>query len=127
VRGEGRFVGRFEFGEIVFTEISDGHGNAKPRPALVISSDESNDQGDDLQVLAISTTPDHTYTHYHIEIPQSPSHKLCAGSRVKCNWAREVRQVRVIRSLGVLDDDLMTIIIDCFDQLYNDTSFTDWQ
>ncbi len=120
-------MARFQFGEIVWTKISDGHGSAKPRPALVISGNESNDAGEDLQILAISTTPNYMCPPYHIEIPAGAGHKLDAGSRIKCDWLRDVPQRDVIRSLGMLDSDTLRIAIDWFDRLYNDDSFDDWQ
>jgi mRNA-degrading endonuclease toxin of MazEF toxin-antitoxin module len=121
-------VAGYRYGEIVWTKISDGHGNAKPRPVLVISGNESNESGENLQVLAISTTPDYTCPPYHIEIPIRPKwHKLDPGSRVKCNWAGDVPQSDVIRSLGMIDSETLEIVVEWFDRLFNDDSFNDWQ
>jgi mRNA-degrading endonuclease toxin of MazEF toxin-antitoxin module len=120
-------VPRFLYGDIVYAWFSDGHGNSKPRPALVISGTEFNDAGEDLQLLAISTTPDLVCPPYHITIPSSSSHRLDPGSQVKCNWAADVRQSNVIRHLGCIDDETLEKVVDWFDRLYADQSFTDWQ
>jgi mRNA-degrading endonuclease toxin of MazEF toxin-antitoxin module len=122
-------VVRYRFGEIVWTRISDGHGNSKPRPALVISGSENNEAGEDLQVLAISTTPGYTCPPYHIEIPAHPPwHKLDPGSRVKCDWMRDVPQRDVIRSLGMIDSETLGKAVEWYERLYYDESFDDeWQ
>ena len=120
-------MGRFQFGQIVYARVSDGYGNDKPRPALVISGDQCNDAGEALQLLAISTTPDHTCPPYHIEITASAGHRLNPGSRVKCNWIRDVEQHDVIKPLGWLDDDTLERVVNCFDRLYGDDLFDDWQ
>lgn len=118
---------RFLYGDIVYARFSDGYGNAKVRPALVISGTEFNDSGEDLQLLAISTTPDYDCPPYHITIPPSAGHKLDPGSQVKCNWLADVSQSQVIRNLGYIDDDTLELAVDWFDRLYADKSFTDWQ
>ena len=118
---------RFRFGDIVYARFSAGYGNSKPRPALVISGTESNDAGEDLQLLAISTTPDFDCPPYHVTIPPSSSHRLDPGSQVKCNWAADARQSDVIRHLGSIDDETLQKVVDWFDRLYADESFTDWQ
>ena len=48
--------------------ISDGHGRTKERPALVISRDEENDRGDDLQLIAITTKIENPRPFYHVVV-----------------------------------------------------------
>jgi mRNA-degrading endonuclease toxin of MazEF toxin-antitoxin module len=120
-------VPRFSYGDIVYAWFSDGHGRSKLTPALVISGDEYNHAGEPLQLLAISTTPDHDSPPYHILIPPSDHHRLEAGSQVKCNWATDVEQSKVSRNLGFLDDETLEKAVAWFDRLMEDDTFDDWQ
>jgi mRNA-degrading endonuclease toxin of MazEF toxin-antitoxin module len=123
-------VGRFQFGQIIEAYLSDGHGHTKARPALIISNDNENDQGEDLLIIAITTQIENPCPPYHVVIAArsmaSPGTGLSATCVAKCNWVREVAQTKVIRSLGYLDDDLMTEIVARFDELYRDDKFDGW-
>jgi mRNA-degrading endonuclease toxin of MazEF toxin-antitoxin module len=119
-------VGRFQFGQIILAHMSDGHGHTKERPSLIISSDEANDRGEDLQVIAITTKIEYPCPRYHFIIQPEAANGLGARSVAKCNWVRDVPQNRVIRSLGYLDMDLMTKIVERFDELLNDDTFDGW-
>ena len=123
-------MGRFQFGQIVLAYVSDGHGRTKERPALIISRDEENEQGNDLQVVAITTKIEHPSPPYHVVIHDgsapNPIHSLTARCVAKCNWVRDIEQRKVIRSLGRLPDDKIEKIVDQFDRIWKDPTFTDW-
>jgi mRNA-degrading endonuclease toxin of MazEF toxin-antitoxin module len=88
-------VGRFQFGQIVLAYISDGHGRTKERPALIISSDEENDRGDDLQLIAITTKIESPRPFYQVVVHDSfnPDARTGLGAPcvAKCNWVRDVK------------------------------------
>jgi mRNA-degrading endonuclease toxin of MazEF toxin-antitoxin module len=123
-------VGRFQFGQIVEAYIQDGHGRTKERPALIISRDEENDRGEDLQVIAITTQIEDPCPPYHVVLVSSPAPSRGTGLSkpcvAKCNWVRDVKQSKVIRSLGFLDLDLLTEIVNQFNKLYYDDTFDGW-
>jgi hypothetical protein len=97
---------------------------------LIISRNEENDQGQELQVIAITRSIENPCPHYHIKIHHShkrdPITGLTAPCVAKCNWVRDVRQDKVIRTLGRMPDDLLEIIVDTFDRIQADPKFTDW-
>ena len=123
-------MGRFQFGQIVEAYVQDGHGRTKERPALIISKDEENDRGEDLQVIAITTKIEAPCPPYHVVIVSrsapNPATGLFKPCVAKCNWIREIKQSKVIRSLGFLDLDLLTEVVDQFNKLYDDDSFDGW-
>jgi mRNA-degrading endonuclease toxin of MazEF toxin-antitoxin module len=123
-------VGRFQFGQIIEARISVGSGQMKERPALIISSDEENDLGEPLQVIAITKSIDNPFPKYHIWVHDGwnkhPKTGLTAPCVAKCNWVREVEQNAVIRSIGYMPLDILEVIVSEFDTIYNDKSFNDW-
>lgn len=123
-------MGRFSFGQIVLVYFSDGRGRTKERPCVVISSNNSNDSGEPLQVVAITGIFDDPPPSHHVLLPWKPDgsgptglNKPCVA---KCNWLREVDQHKVIKSVGYLPTDLVDRIVTEFDRIYEDESFTDW-
>jgi mRNA-degrading endonuclease toxin of MazEF toxin-antitoxin module len=123
-------VGRFRFGQIVDAYISDGTGNTKDRPALIISSDDDNDEGQELLVIAITKSieeprPDH-HIIVHRDRKRDPVTGLDAPCVAKCNWVREVKQERVIRTRGRMPGDLLKIIIETYDRIQAAPDFDDW-
>jgi mRNA-degrading endonuclease toxin of MazEF toxin-antitoxin module len=123
-------VGRFGFGQIIEAYISDGTGRTKERPAVIISSDGDNDQGQDLLVIAITKRiedpkPDH-HVVVHREWKRDPVMGLTAPCVAKCNWVREVKQDKVLRSLGKMPLDLLKVIVEAFDKIQADSDFDDW-
>jgi mRNA-degrading endonuclease toxin of MazEF toxin-antitoxin module len=129
-RGREWLVGRFQFGQIIEAYISDRAGRVKERLALMISSDADNDQGLDLLVLAITKSIDHPCPAYHVLVhrdwTRDPATGLNAPCVVKCNWVRNARQDKVIRSLGYMSDNLLEVIVGEFDKIQADESFTNW-
>lgn len=123
-------MGRFRFGQIIEVFVTDGMGRTKERPALIISKDEENDQGQDLLVIAITKRIEEPCPPHHIIVhrdwKRDPATGLNAPCVAKCNWVREVKQSRVIRSLGHLPIDLLEVIIDTFDRIQADPAFNDW-
>jgi mRNA-degrading endonuclease toxin of MazEF toxin-antitoxin module len=123
-------VGRFQFGQIIEAYINDGTGRTKERPALIISNDEDNDRGLDLMVIAITKNIADPKPDYHLIVHEdwkrSPVTGLTAPCVAKCNWVRDVKQDKVIRSLGKMPADLLRDIVEAFDKLYSDPDFNDW-
>jgi mRNA-degrading endonuclease toxin of MazEF toxin-antitoxin module len=123
-------VGRFSFGQIVLAFFSDGKGRTKERPCLIVSSNQSNDSGDLLQVVAITGVFDEPLPSYHIALPWTADGKGKTGLNkpcvAKCNWLREVEQNRVIKSLGYLSAELVDRVVSEFDRLYEDETFDEW-
>ena len=123
-------MGRFQFGQIIEAYIHDGTGRTKERPVLIISSDEDNDRGQDLLVIAITKNIEDPSPSFHIVVhrdwKRDPVTGLTAPCVAKCNWVRDVRQDRVIRSLGYMHEDLLERIVDAFDRIQADKNFKDW-
>jgi mRNA-degrading endonuclease toxin of MazEF toxin-antitoxin module len=122
-------VGRFRFGQIIEVIVSDGR-RAKHRPALIISSDADNDRGEDLLVVAITTKIETPCPPHHIvivsETAPNPRSGLSVPCVAKCNWARDIKQDKVIRSLGFLDNDLLRAVVEQYDGLQLDNDFKNW-
>lgn len=122
-------MGRFRFGQIVEAYISEG-GRTKARPALIISSDEDNDDRDDLLVVAITRCIEHPLPEYHVIVQQDqkrdPVTGLSAPCVAKCNWVTEVKQSKVIRSLGRMPQNLLESIVKAYDRIQADDGFNDW-
>jgi mRNA-degrading endonuclease toxin of MazEF toxin-antitoxin module len=119
-------LGRFRYGQIVEAYISDGTGKTKERPALIISGDE----GRDLLVIAITRSvedprPDH-HVIVHSDHKRDPVTGLNAPCVAKCNWVREIKQDKVIRSVGTMPIDLLKTIVETFDKIQGDADFEDW-
>jgi mRNA-degrading endonuclease toxin of MazEF toxin-antitoxin module len=115
------FMARFQFGQIVLAYVSDGTGRTKERPCVIISRDESIETGDDLLVVAITTSIDDPSPSYHVPLPWDPKGHAPTGldkpNVAKVNWIREVPQSKVIRSLGYVPDDELEEIIRQFEFL----------
>ena len=122
-------MGRFSLGQIVLAYFSDGAGRTKERPCVVLSSNAWNDSGEPLQVLAITGVFVEPLPSYHVPLPWSPGSTGVTGLNkpcvVKVNWLREVEQRNVLRSVGYLPAALLERLVDEFDRLYEDESFTD--
>jgi mRNA-degrading endonuclease toxin of MazEF toxin-antitoxin module len=123
-------VGRFRFGQIIEAYVSDGTGGTKERPALIISNDDDNDRGRDLLVIAITRSIEDPKPDYHVIVHQGwkrdPLTGLGAPCVAKCNWVREVKQDRVMRSLGRMPQDRLKVIVETYDKIQADPDFDDW-
>jgi mRNA-degrading endonuclease toxin of MazEF toxin-antitoxin module len=122
-------VGRFRFGQIIEAYISDGR-RTKERPVLIISRDEENDEGKDLLVIAITKNIEEPRPDYHVIVhrdwKRDPVTGLTAPCVAKCNWATDVKQDNVIRSLGRMPQDLLDAIVEAFERIQADGDFDDW-
>ena len=123
-------MGRFRFGQVIEAYISDGTGRTKERPAVVISNDDDNDQGQDLLVIAITRRIEDLETGPSRRRPSGLETRSGDGPhgslRAKCHWVREVKQDKVIRSLGMMPPDLLKVIVEAFDKIQADPDFDDW-
>lgn len=123
-------MGRCQFGQIVEAYIQDGAGRTKERPTLIVSSDQDNDQGLDLLVIAITKNIENPCPDFHVLVhgdwTKDPRTGLSAPCVAKCNWVREVRQDKVIQSLGYMPEDLLEVIVEEFDKIQADPAFNTW-
>ncbi len=92
----------YKFGDIVEASVTDPNGqNKKPRPVLILSADEDIANGDDLFVVAISSTgiPKKLPSHYFALQWHRNGHPrtgLKMPSVAKCDWRRKVPQNEVL-------------------------------
>jgi mRNA-degrading endonuclease toxin of MazEF toxin-antitoxin module len=123
-------VGRFRFGQIIEAYVQDGTGRTKERPALSISRDDENDQGLDLLVIAITKSIEDPRPDYHVVVHRSSKRDVVTGLTApcvaKCNWVRDVKQDKVIRTLGKMPEHLLRIVVEAFDRIQADPEFDDW-
>jgi mRNA-degrading endonuclease toxin of MazEF toxin-antitoxin module len=123
-------LGRFSFGQIILAYFYDGKGRTKERPCVVISSNESNDAGEALQVVAITgkfrraaalaPRPDAVESRWFG--PDGAEQSVCREVQL----APRTRPRQVIKSVGYLPPELMAQIVAEFDRLYEDETFTEW-
>jgi len=102
-------------GTIIWAEIDDGHGNTKPRPALVLSSDEAIDEGEVLTVAAISTVFNRPVPSHWFALPSNPCGDAITGldqpSVVKSDWLRNIEQTSVIKEMGRAPAEIVKQVI----------------
>jgi hypothetical protein len=81
-------------------------------------------------VLSISTKIETPCPSYHVLVHNSSKRDANTGLYspcvVKYNWAAEIEQSDVIRSLGYIPSELMERIVAAYDALYDDPLFDDW-
>jgi mRNA-degrading endonuclease toxin of MazEF toxin-antitoxin module len=123
-------MGRYYFGQIVEAMIDNGQGETKPRPAVIIDSDDTCNNGEPIMVVAISKRPRIPCPYFHIEVHTSytvdPTTGLNFPCWAKCDWVRFLEPRRIIRSRGHMPDNLLELIVDAYDELER-TGFDDWQ
>lgn len=123
-------MGRFSFGQVVEAYVDDRDGRVKQRPSLIISDDEECDRGEFLWVIAISTKIEDPLPNHHVLVHdgnrRDPHTGLERPSVVKCNWARKIKQTRVVRSLGWMPDNLLSAILEVYDRIVDDPDFEEW-
>ena len=124
-------MGIYYFGQVITVFFDDGQRRSKSRPAIIISSDDDNDAGEDLLVVAISSRIEDPCPPYHIKVHDSktrdPQTGLWYPCVAKCNWIREIDPKRVEKRIGNIPDTLLRVIVETYDRLQADQSFTDWQ
>lgn len=122
---------RFHFGQITNALVSDGGGRAKERPVVIIDGDEACRLGDDLLVIPITKSIQRPIPYYHILVHDSHSRDPVTGLYypcvAKCDWYRVLEQTRLRGNWGTMPGDLLSAIVDAYDQLLKDPDFDDWQ
>ena len=81
-------------------------------------------------MIAITKSIDQPSPDYHVIVHRdwwrSPVTGLTAPCVAKCNWVRDVKQDRVIRTLGRMPNDLLETIVEAFDALQADSEYDGW-
>ncbi len=123
-------MGRYYSGLIVWAWVADGHGNTKRRPVVVIDPGDPRNADDDLLVVPITKSPDEPCPSYHVQVHSSnvkdPDTGLYYPCWAKCNWARDLHPSKIAEKLGDMPDDILILIADAYDVIFDDENFTDW-
>ncbi len=94
----------YEYGQIVLVSMTDGRGNIKPRPAVILSPSEQILPEAELRVVCVSTQVEDPCPPHHIPLPwQRPRHPRTGLNKpnvAKCNWLARINQRDVIKVLG---------------------------
>jgi PemK-like, MazF-like toxin of type II toxin-antitoxin system len=61
-------VGLYYFGQIIYTDIDDGKGGIKNRPAVIISSDSECESESEVLVIAITKRIEDPCPPYHYQV-----------------------------------------------------------
>jgi mRNA-degrading endonuclease toxin of MazEF toxin-antitoxin module len=124
-------MGRYRFGQIIGAFVSDGKGNTKDRPVVIISDDDEVFHTGEILVIPITKSQSTPCPNYHIQVhtdnirdPYTGLHYPCWA---KCDWARWIESTKVTGHWGYLPDELLTRIVTTYDALYDDLEFEDWQ
>jgi hypothetical protein len=84
----------------------------------------------DLQVIAITKNIENPCPDYYIVVhgdwKRDPATGHNAPCVAKCNWVRDVKQIRVIRSLGRMPAEKLNLVVDTLDRIYKDPNFQNW-
>lgn len=100
-------------GRIVWVRVVDPQGrNPKTRPAVVISSNQDLDLGQDPVVVAITTQLDKAPEEHSVILPGGPGCRsgLSRKSAAVCIWVERIKPADIEREGGVLPVALMTEI-----------------
>jgi hypothetical protein len=93
-----------EYGQIILVPVPDGHGNAKPHPAVILSPTDQIVPGAELRVVCVSTQVQDPCPSHHVPLPwQRPRHPKTGLNKpnvAKCNWLARVEQDDVIEVMG---------------------------
>jgi mRNA interferase MazF len=93
-------------GELVTVVASRDYG--KPRPALVIQSDRSEDSESVVVLLLSSTLVDAPHIRFTVE--PSPTNGLRTISQVQIDKIQSIPRTRVGATIGRLEDDAMATV-----------------
>ena len=122
---------RYYFGQIVGAYLGDGKGRTKERPALIVEDDDDGDITDEILVLAITKKPSTPCPYYHIQVHSSYRKDSDTGLYypcwVKCNWARVLKKSKITSTWGHMPSGLLESIIEAYDRLFADKTFSGWQ
>ena len=59
----------FEYGQIILVPVPDGHGNAEPHPAVILSPTHQIGSGARLRVVCVSSQVEDPWPAYHVSLP----------------------------------------------------------
>jgi mRNA interferase MazF len=99
-------------GEVWLVDLNPtrGHEQAGTRPALVVSTDEFN-QGPAGLVIVVPMTTTERGIPLHVSV-DPPEGGIDRRSFIKCEDVRSVSEQRLIRRLGVVSPDTLSLVAD---------------
>ena len=97
-------------GEIYLVSLDPTVGSeiSKTRPALIISNDINNQYGETVTVIPITTALEKIYP-FEALLPLGEG-GLTKKSKAKCNQVRTIDKIRLIKSIGQLDESRLNEI-----------------
>jgi mRNA-degrading endonuclease toxin of MazEF toxin-antitoxin module len=102
------------YGRIIYAWISDRNGNAKLRPALVLTPDREIESDVEIVVVAITTTFTAPAPSFCVELPWHPAGrvgtKLTRRSAAVVNWLATISGDDVVGYGGDVPASVMNII-----------------
>jgi hypothetical protein len=102
------------FGQIVLANVSDGHGNTKVRPIVIVTPTDEIVAEQPIRAVCISTQIEDPVPPEHIELPWSnPRHPRTGLNKrnvAKCNWLVTVSASDVIEVRGFVPAKAMARI-----------------
>jgi len=106
----------FRQGQIVWATIPDPRGgNAKSRPAVIVTATDEIDAAGEVQVAAVTTLIGQTSFSETVELPSAPSGhpqtKLKKPCEVVCSWVVSVPVAGLRDSGGAVPVDILAEIL----------------
>lgn len=78
------------YGQIVLATVSDGHGNTKTRPVVIVTRTDQISADRPMLAVCVSTQVEHPTPDDHVALPWSnPRHPRTGLNKpnvAKCNW-----------------------------------------
>jgi mRNA-degrading endonuclease toxin of MazEF toxin-antitoxin module len=97
-------VTSLRYGQIVLASVSDGHGNTKNRPVVIVTPTEEITEDRDVVAVCISTQVEDPTPLEHVKLPWSrprhPRTELNRPNVAKCDWVVPVRLSNIVKVLG---------------------------
>jgi len=97
-------VTALRYGRIVLASVSDGRGNSKNRPVVIVTPTEEISDDQDVLAVCISTQVEDPLPLEHVKLPWSrPRHPrtgLNQPNVARCDWAVAVPPSRIVKVLG---------------------------
>jgi mRNA interferase MazF len=99
-------------GEVWLVDLNPtrGHEQAGTRPALVVSADELN-QGPAGLVIVVPMTTTERGIPLHVSVDRSEG-GIDQRSFIKCEDVRSISEQRLVRRLGVVSPDTLSLVAD---------------
>ena len=106
----------FQQGQIVWATVPDSHGgNAKARPAVIVTATADIRDASDVQLAAITTLTGQAPFAETVELPSSPAGhpqtKLKKPCEVVCSWVVSVPVANLRDSGGSVPADILAEIL----------------